>query len=238
LGQKKNIEVMKLASKTALIYFLALLALPGCRKEDPDPPGTMRDIDGNLYRTVTIAGQTWMAENLRVAHYSDGTPITSISDNREWSADYNGMCCDYNFIADSKRGKLYNWYALEETSRKRLAPKGWHIPTEAEWKTLIEAMGEPYIAGYRLKDNLSWPAPNIPVAGVRKSGFDAVSAGERNYYGTFEREGEEAVFWTYTTDEYQYYKKAVFLSIYGENVNFLGCPKNYGFSVRCIKDKP
>ncbi len=234
-----NSEPMKLTIRTTAIYILVLLLVTGCRKEEPDPPNTMRDIDGNLYRTVTIGGQTWMAENLRVTHYSDGTAIPSISDNMEWSADYNGMCCDYEFIADEKRGKLYNWYALEETSRKRLAPEGWHIPTSAEWKTLIDNMGEAYTAGYRLKDNLSWPPPGIPVEGIRKSGFDAVSAGERNYYGIFEGEDEEAVFWTSTTDEYwQYYKVAVFMSIYGENVNFLGVSKTYGYSVRCIKDKP
>lgn len=218
----------------ASIY--ALLALAGCERENSDQPGTMHDIDGNVYKTVTIAGQTWMAENLRVTHYSDGSAIPSISDNREWSGDYNGMCCDYNFIADDKRGKLYNWHAVEETSRRRLAPEGWHIPTEDDWNILITAMGQSYYAGYRLKDSLSWPPPEIHVF-LRKSGFDAVPAGFRNYYGTFERAGEQAVFWTSTTDEYQYYKEAVFLSIYGENVNFLGCPKTYGFSVRCVKDK-
>jgi len=215
--------------------FLVFLTT-GCEKEPVDPPNTMRDLEGNLYKTITIGSQTWMAENLRVTRYRNGTAIPSISDPTQWSADYNGMCCDYNFIPDEKRGKLYNWYAVEEYEGRGLAPEGWHIPTAAEWKTLIDAMGESYTAGYRLKDSISWPPPEWPVT-LKKCGFNAISAGERNYFGTFERAGEETVFWTSTTDEYVYYKKAVFLSIYGENVNFLGVPRSYGFSVRCVKNR-
>ena len=69
-----------------------------------------------------------------------------------------------------------------------------------------------------------------------KSGFNALPSGDRNYGGGFESKGEEAVFWTSSTDENVYYKKAVF-HIYGENVNFLGVPKSYGFSVRCVRDR-
>lgn len=218
-----------------VILLLGLIAA-GCVKDYSDPAETVTDIDGNIYATVTIAGQTWMAENLSVTHYNDGRPIPSISDNREWSGDYAGMCCDYNFIADEKRGKLYNWYAVEDYQGRGLAPEGWHIPTQKEWQALIDAMGESYSAGYRLKDSISWPPPQWQTT-LKKCGFNAISAGERNYYGTFIGAGEEAVFWTSTTDEYVYYKKAVFLGKYGENVNFLGCPLNYGFSVRCVKDR-
>jgi len=234
---KGNID-MRNPRRAEFFFMLAMsiLLFNGCSKEPVDPPNTMRDIDGNIYKTVTISSQTWMAENLRVTHYSNGRTIPSISDNREWSGDYDGMCCDYNFIPDEKRGKLYNWYAVEDYQGRSLAPEGWHIPTAAEWKTLIDAMGESYTAGYRLKDSISWPPPEWQLF-ISKSGFNAIAAGVRNYYGTFERAGEETVFWTSTTDEYVYYKKAVFITKYGENVNFLGSSKTYGFSVRCVRDR-
>ena len=106
-----------------LMFAMSIWLFHGCSKEPVDPPGTMSDIDGNVYRTITISGQTWMEENLRVAHYSDGTQIPGISDNRVGS-DESGMCCDYKFIADKKRGKLYSWYAVEETRAAQSGPGG------------------------------------------------------------------------------------------------------------------
>jgi uncharacterized protein (TIGR02145 family) len=218
-----------------VILLLGLIAA-GCVKDYSDPAETVTDIDGNLYATITIAGQTWMAENLRVTHYRDGKPIPSISDNREWSGAYTGQCCDYNFLTDEKYGKLYNWHAVEVYERQNIAPEGWHIPTKAEWQALIAAMGSEYSAGYRLKDSISWPKPHY-YQNLKKCGFNAVPSGYRNYGGGFERKGEQAWFWTSTTDDYVYYKEAVIIGDYGENVQFMGMPTTYGFSVRCVKDR-
>lgn len=102
--------------------------------------GTITDIDGNVYKTVKIGNQEWMTENLRVTKYNDGSEITKITSNRTWDSCYYKSIpayCYYNNTtnADSikKFGALYNWYAVDT---KKLAPAGWHVPTDSEWTVL------------------------------------------------------------------------------------------------------
>jgi uncharacterized protein (TIGR02145 family) len=131
----------------SLIFILLVsLNFTGCEKVG-DPPNTVRDADGNLYKTVKIGKQEWMAENLRVSRYRNGTAISRFSSNTEWSGSDIGLCTDYNFMEDSVKGLLYNWYAVETYKDHYLAPEGWHIPSESEWRELIKFLAEMELPG-------------------------------------------------------------------------------------------
>jgi uncharacterized protein (TIGR02145 family) len=94
------------------------------------------DKDGNVYHTVTIGTQTWMVENLKTTKYNDGTAIPFITDNSAWANLTTPGYCWYNNDSTTYKnmyGALYNWYAV---STGNLAPKGWHVATDAEWTTL------------------------------------------------------------------------------------------------------
>ena len=108
---------------------------PTTSNDGPDT-GTVTDIDGNTYKTVTIGNQVWMAENLRTTRYNDGTPIPHIKDSIEWGNATSGAYCYYDNDSTSnakKYGALYNWYVV---NTGKLAPEGWHVPTEYEWEIL------------------------------------------------------------------------------------------------------
>lgn len=78
--------------------------------------GEMTDIDGNVYRTIRIGKQTWMAENLRVTRYNDGEKINQINELLSWGLDTIGAFCFYNNTANidtiRKYGALYNYYTV------------------------------------------------------------------------------------------------------------------------------
>lgn len=100
--------------------------------------GTVTDIDGNQYQTVKIGDQWWMAENLKVEHYRDGSLITEIPTTEAdsvWAQSLGAYCS----FEDSIYGHLYNHFAIEDLNG--IAPEGWHIPSDAEWKTLEKTIG-------------------------------------------------------------------------------------------------
>ena len=116
--------------------------------------GTMTDQDGNVYKTIHINGQTWMAENLRTTKYRNGDPISKISNNTAWASLTTGAYCNYNNTENidtiATFGRLYNWYAISDP--RNLAPKGWHVATNTEWKTLTLLLGGENLAGYKFKE--------------------------------------------------------------------------------------
>lgn len=126
---------------------------------------TVRDIDNNYYNTVQIGTQCWIKENLKVTKYNDGTLIpldatqTSSSDGTSliWQ---NWDVGRYTIYANepgsgpnaTNYGFLYNWYAAKgvvttgSTIYKNLCPAGWHVPTDAEWSTLIQRIDNTALA--------------------------------------------------------------------------------------------
>ena len=97
--------------------------------------GTLTDTDGNVYQTVRIGGQVWMAENLRVTRYNDGSAIPLDTSTTTWASDNTAatpMFCYYSNTtnADSikKYGAIYNWYVVSSSNPKTIAPAGWHVP--------------------------------------------------------------------------------------------------------------
>jgi uncharacterized protein (TIGR02145 family) len=98
----------------------------------------LTDIDGNIYQTIQIGNQVWTVENLKTTKYNDGTPILLITVPSEWSSYGEQKKPAYCFYDNDKRNKekygaLYNWYAV---NTGKLAPKGWHVPSDPEWTKL------------------------------------------------------------------------------------------------------
>ncbi len=195
--------------------------------------GTVTDIDGNVYYTVTIGTQTWMAENLRTTKYNDDTAIPLITINNEWEDRATPAYCWYNNDEASYKntyGALYNWHAI---NTGKLSPTGWHVPSETEWQTLVDYVGASFAARI-LKEagNTHWYYPTSE--GTNESGFTALPGGVRSGYdGTFNAIGITGRYWTTTggTDKI-YYMISQHHSIFQ---NFVGPPYD-GCSLRCIKD--
>ena len=108
----------------------------------------IKDIDGNVYRTIIIGTKVWMADNLKVTKYNDGTPIPNITDNALWAAQTIGAYCDYNNNPTNSitYGRLYNRYAV---NTGKLAPKDWHVATQSEWSEEINNSFFPIYCGSR-----------------------------------------------------------------------------------------
>ena len=148
-------------------------------------PSTIKDIDNNVYNVVTIGFQCWTKENLKVSRYKNGDGIPVINIDRVWESLTSGIRCWYlnDSTAYSKPyGNLYNWYAVSDS--KGLCPSGWHVPSNEEWKTLINQLGGEGVAGGKMKSNSSyWVSPNNGA--TNESNFDGLPGGGRHKNGSF-----------------------------------------------------
>jgi uncharacterized protein (TIGR02145 family) len=109
------------------------------------------------YKTVTIGAQVWMAANLNVSTFRNGDAIPQVTSDAEWEAageNKQPAWCYYDNDAKNgtKYGKLYNWYAVNDP--RGLAPAGYHVPTDAEWTTLDNFLGDD--AGKKMKSTSGW----------------------------------------------------------------------------------
>ncbi len=197
--------------------------------------GTVTDIDGNVYNTVTIGTQVWMAENLKTTKYRDGTNIPNVTDNTAWGNLTTGAYCDYSNTPSNSAtyGRLYNWYAA--TNVHNIAPTGWHVPTDAEWTTLTTFLGGESVAGGKLKEigTTYWASPN--TGATNETGFTALPGGYRDSSGTFYTIGSSGFWWSATESgaTFAWYRNMFY--------NYSDVYRNYiykelGFSVRCVRD--
>ena len=203
--------------------------------------GPPTDFDGNIYPSVTIGNQVWMATNLNTTHYNDGTAIPNVTANASWAALTTGAYCDYNNNPGNSAvyGRLYNWYAVDNNAAskvtsnggKNICPTGWHVPTETEWTTLISYLGGSS-AGGKLKETGTshWLSPNTGATNL--SGFTALPGGLR-YPTNFQNLTSNGNWWSSTT-----YTRPINRVLYSGNGNVVPgyCEKTYGHSVRCVKD--
>jgi uncharacterized protein (TIGR02145 family) len=197
--------------------------------------GTLTDQVGNIYKTVTIGTQTWMAENLRTTKYNDGTDILQITNNKYWSHLLTGAYCNYkntkNIDTIATYGSLYNWNAV---STGKLAPVGWHVPSDEEWSTLMTYLGDNNQAGGKLKETgtIHWSDPNLGAN--NESGFTALPGGFRGGDdGTFINMGKVGMWWSSTGPLLAYYWSLTYDLSELFRIYF---SKELGFSVRCVKD--
>ncbi len=193
------------------------------------------DIDGNMYQTVQIGDQCWMAENLKVTHYRNRDPIPNMTDDSEWAGLSTGA---YSYYLNDPNNVDYNWYAVADS--RNIAPEGWHVPTDADWDTLVNYLGGYLVAGGKMKTTGTieegtglWRTPN--VGATNESGFSALPYGYRNSNGLIGRQGDIAIFWS-STEVISSLAWKRNLNNSGADVNRNHSDKRCGYSVRCLRD--
>lgn len=213
--------------------------------------GMVTDIDGNSYNTVTIGTQIWMAEDLRVTHYADGSeidaskPAPAVYTDAEWAALGDNATdkayCFYNDNTSSDYGALYTSAAatngdISGTDVQGICPTGWHLPSDAEWTTLTTEFGGISVAGGKLKETgtTHWNSPN--TGATNESGFSALPGGYRvGDVGTFDNAGNYGSWWSATefgaADAWLRY-----LNSNNAEVLHVFNKKSAGVSVRCLRN--
>ncbi|MBN2612219.1 MAG: fibrobacter succinogenes major paralogous domain-containing protein [Bacteroidales bacterium] len=215
----------------------------------------VKDIEGNVYKTVVIGEQTWMAENLRATKLNDGTELPRVTEGSDWYKLRTPAYCYWDNDSINYHnvfGPLYNWYTV---NTGKLCPAGWHIPTDEEWTVMQNFL---IANGYNfdgattgnniskaLADTILWTASTVEGAigntdfpeFRNKSGFSALPGGYRNEGGNFIRALVRGYWWTstpYSEDpESSWYRELR----YDTTDVFVNVAKQWmGFSVRCIKD--
>ena len=201
--------------------------------------------DNKSYKTVTIGTQTWMAESLNFGTRIDGSSGQTDNDNIEKYCvdDLTGNCTTY--------GGLYQWdemmqYVTTEGTQG-VCPTGWHLPTDAEWKTLEIELGmtqsQADDTGFRGTDQGSQLAGNEPLwtngsldqdGAFGSSGFTALPGGFRSTSGSFGNQSLNAIFWSSSeSGGSAWYRSPNYNDPEGYRLDDI---KSNGFSVRCVQD--
>jgi uncharacterized protein (TIGR02145 family) len=195
--------------------------------------GQVIDSDGNIYPTVVIGNQEWIAANLRVTHFRNGESIPKVTTTAAWAAMTTAAYCWYSndSVANGVYGILYNWFTVNDS--RLLCPDGWHVATNTEWNTLATYLGGATVAGGTMKRAMLWNSPN--TGATNSSGFSGLPGGWRSGAGNFSYLGSDGYFWTATqfsgTGSYTWY-----LEYDDAEVHSSQASKVLGHSVRCIKD--
>ena len=210
---------------------------------------TMKDIDGNVYKTVTIGTQVWMAENLKTTKYRNGEPILNVPDSLNWVKLTLTKDCYCSYRNDpnnaSKFGLLYNFKAM--TDKRNVCPAGWHIPNLDEIKILCNFLGGQKVAGKKvgefpggqeagekLKSTSGWLGldreTNKPGNGTNATGFNGEPFGFISYKAGFFGLGYSSNWWISSGDSFM----ASFIS---KELIHNGFETQAGYYIRCIKDK-
>lgn len=217
------------------IVAMALLVTVSCKKKtDPIPTPidtAIKDASGNVYHEVTIGTQVWLKEDLKTTKYNNGDAIPN-EKTVAWSTLATGAYCIYNNVESSATdyGYLYNNYVA--TDARGVAPKGYHVATQADWEKLITTTGGAVSAGRVLKEAgfVHWNGNN---AGNNTSGFTAFGGGLREPGGSVKyiNQGDYGYWWTSTP--------TVVFSMKADNgsLTLTSILETYGFSIRCVKNQ-
>ena len=188
--------------------------------------------DSNVYQTVTIGTQVWMAENLKYLPSVVGPATGSQTTPYYYVYAYDGtdVTAAKATANYTTYGVLYNWPAAMNA-----CPTGWHLPSDAEWTELTDYLGGKGVAGGKLKEigTTHWSTPNDAT---NETGFTALPGGYRNYDGNFGYIGDYGYWWS-ATENFTDYAWLRFMNynysyVYRYNYYF----KELGFSVRCLRD--
>jgi uncharacterized protein (TIGR02145 family) len=198
--------------------------------------GTLSDNDGNVYNTETIGTQTWMAENMKSTKYRNGdfigtTASATLDITSETTPKYQ-WAYEGNEDKETIYGRLYTWYAV--TDSRSVCPTGWHMPSDAEWGTLINYSGGEN-AGDKLKETgiKHWLSPN--TGATNESGFTALPSGMRYSNGTFNEFGSYGNWWSNT--EHSLKDADGFGTGYTVDIVYSFFMSKYNaYAVRCLKD--
>lgn len=213
------------------------ISVTGCNGQ------TSLTYDGRTYDLVEIGGQCWFADNLATDQYRNGDPIPTGLDNTTWQNTTAGAFAIYNNDPANNvtYGKLYNWFTTVDS--RGLCPTGWHVPTDCEWMYLEGSLGmsveDQQLFGWRvvetggaLKSMSAWPSPN--TGATNSSNFSALPGGYRFDLGTFSGPGV-AVFWSRSGFNFGAAWNRV-LNYTTSNLKRDNPSKQFGFSVRCVRD--
>jgi uncharacterized protein (TIGR02145 family) len=208
--------------------------------------GTVTDVQGNSYKTITIGTQTWMAENLRSTLYPDGTPIPLVEGKENWdalSANDKAYCWFYDDSAtyNYPYGVMYTWAAAmngeagsssNPSGVQGVCPDGWHVPSDDEWTTLETYLGGSTSAAIKLKETglTHW----LEEGATNESGFTALPGGFRNGGGTLYNIGYSGHWWS-STESYSFVYERYITPYNAELVKF-STYKDEGLYLRCAKD--
>jgi len=236
---------MKKVYLFTLSIIVLVLSFTGCVSKKMAE--TVKDIDGNIYNTVTIGDQVWMQENLKTTKYNDGTPIPNVTDITEWRhCDSPAFVWYDNDISYKEQyGALYNWHAVGD--RPGLCPEGWHVPSDEEWKQLEMYLGmtkeqadgtvwRGTNEGGKMKEagTEHWTSPN--KGATNESGLTVIGTGRRFTNGLFGTIKEGCTIWSSTASSLSsatYRHFATGNSGIGRNP---AGEKKFGFTVRCVKN--
>ncbi len=254
---------MKQRNQFLQLLFIAGFLFAGfiaCDKTD-DPvidfnsAGTMEDADGNIYNTVKIGTQVWMAENLKTTKYNDGTPITNVKEDKEWGNLTTGAYCNYDNLNRNAEiyGRLYNWHAV---NTGKLTPEGWHVPSEEDWTILQNYLiSNGYnFDGSREEDKIAkslcaktnWKllkgeeseslpgAPGVEHGKNNSSGFSALPGGIRSRGGLFGSIGELSYWWSVNEGNANVaYVRYMYFTL--NSFEFFSTEKEHGLSIRLVR---
>ena len=232
---KKNNRIWIYSLNTMVIFLLSLsISFKSIAQESTV---IVKDVDGNVYKTVRIGTQTWMAENLKATKYNNGTPIPLVTTDTEWSnLSTPGYCWYLNDEATYKNiyGALYNWYTV---NTKKLCPAGWHVPSDAEWTTLTTYLGGVSVAGEKLRETSTthWNSPNPRT--TNEYNFTALPGGLRDNKGAFRSIGSHG--WWWSAQEFEVLSSAAncwFIYCKSPYMLLSADKKEFGLSIRCLKD--
>jgi uncharacterized protein (TIGR02145 family) len=221
-----------------LVVSVVLLIASSCKKDDENninPVNTFTDTrDGNVYKTVTIGKQIWMAENLKYLPDIVGPAWSATTIPYYYVYDYNGTN-----VVDAKEttnyntyGVLYNWEAAREA-----CPTGWKLPSSTDWAELTDFLGGISVAGGKLKEKgtTHWKSPN--TGATNETGFTALPGGFRGHglIPTFNNIGEDGIWWSSTGDHPAY---AWHLHMRHNNSDVIAdnLTKEFPISVRCLRE--
>ena len=212
------------------ILFCLILFITACG------PSSSKTDEGSTTATsvaeteASIGKQVWTTKNLDVTKYRNGDAIPQVQDKNAWAKLKTGAWCYYeNKTANGTTyGKLYNWYAVNDP--RGLAPKGYHIPTDAEWTILTDNLGEE--AGTKMKSTSGWYNDGN---GSNSIGFAGLPGGYRYYDGDFLDIGAKGFWWSSSEGDPNGARDR-YLDYYYGFVTREYSGKHYGFSVRCLRD--
>lgn len=248
---KKRKSFIQLFSIVGLLFAVTAACDKGDNNSGGSIPnaGTLKDADGNNYKTVKIGNQVWASENLKTTKYNDGTSIPNVTDNIQWESLTTGAYCNYNNLESNATtyGRLYNWYAV---NTGKLAPSGWHVATDNDWTIL-----ENYLiaSGYNFdgtKDvdkiakslcaKTNWKLSNVPgapgavVENNNSTGFTALPGGIY-LRGVFDYNGSRGFWWSSTnvSSNTAFMRE---LDYFDPGLYRIDHYKTSGLSVRLVKD--
>lgn len=235
----KHMANSRLSTLIVIVTAIVLITSNGCKKAD-NTSNTVSDKDGNVYKTITIGSQTWMAENLKTTKYSDETPIPLIPTLSAWNGLQTPGCCFYDNNESTYKkdyGALYNWFAIDGKSNgyKNVCPSGWHVPDDSDWTILITFLGGVNAAGGKMKEAgiAHWKSPNTGATDEYR--FKALPGGEPVPPLSFLDMGYIGKWWS-STESYYLDANYVYLSYDDERIIKTSYYKSGGFSIRCLNN--